>query len=302
MMERAAGIEAEPVATLTLVMLIGAALLFALVAAALCFALFGGPRWKSRLGSERAVIALGIALPILVLSALLIWGLTLTARLVWPQPEDPLRIRVTGKQWWWDVAYLGGAQPTTANEIVIPTGRMAEIELQSSDVIHSFWVPRLAGKIDMIPGKSNRLYLQAERPGIYLGHCAEYCGGPHALMKFRVIALPPDRYANWERQQAAPALAPRSAAAARGRDLFLGSSCAVCHAIRGTSAGGKLGPDLTHVGSRTTIASGMMPNNVGSLAAWIADTQHIKPGNRMPQFRVPPEDLIAVATYLSELK
>jgi cytochrome c oxidase subunit 2 len=301
-MERPAGLQAEPVATLTTAMTAGAGLLLGLVLIVLVLALFGRPRWRERIGRERTVIILGIGLPVLVLSALLIWGLSLTASLVWPKPTDPLRIRVTGKQWWWDVAYLGGARPRTANEIVIPTGRMAELELESSDVIHSFWVPRLSGKVDMIPGHSNRIYLQARQPGTYLGQCAEYCGGPHALMKFRVIALPPDQYAAWEARQATPALPPRTAAAVRGQSLFLGSACMVCHAVRGTPAAGKVGPDLTHVGSRSTIGAALMPNNVGTLAAWIADTQHIKPGNRMPAFTMPPQDLIALATYLDELE
>ncbi len=298
-----AGTLAEPVATLTLVMTIGALLLLALVVGALALALFGPPRWRARIGSERTVIALGIALPIVVLTALLVWGLTLTAKLVWPQPDNPLRIRVTGKQWWWDVAYQSGAQPITANEIVIPTGRVAEIELHSTDVIHSFWVPRLAGKIDMIPGKSNRLYLQADEPGVYHGHCAEYCGGPHALMGFTVVAHPPAQFARLMEARIDRAGAPAAPVAGRGAELFQSAGCAACHRIAGTQANGLAGPDLTHVGSRRMLGAGILQNNRGTMMGWIGNSQAIKPSNRMPPYTIlSAEELTALATYLEAQK
>lgn len=297
-----AGAQAEPVATLTIVMTVGAVALLALVIVMLGLAAFGSPRWKRRIGSERTVLLLGVGLPVILLSALLIWGLRLTSVLLWPPPADPVRIRVTAKQWWWQVAYLDGARPITANEIVIPAGRPAELDLRSSDVIHSFWVPRLAGKIDMIPGHSNRLVVHATQPGVYLGQCAEYCGGPHALMRMRIIALPPQDYEAWHARQAAPARAPQSELARRGQALFVANACMACHAIRGTPAAGRTGPDLTHIGSRDTIAAGIMPRNVGSIAAWITEAQHLKPQNKMPSFRMNSDDLLALATYLAELE
>ena len=214
-------------------------------------------------------------------------------------PIEPgaLRIEVTGEQWWWRVRYLdaqGAPDFETANEIRIPAGRPVLLELKSADVIHSFWVPSLAGKLDMVPGRTNRLRLLASRPGEYRGQCAEYCGGPHAFMALFVVAEEAAQFERWAEGQRKPAAAANA--------LFT-AHCGSCHTVRGTQAAGALGPDLTHVGSRLSIGAGLLPNNAGALAGWIASSQHLKPGNLMPSFRhFSGEELRAMASYLQTLK
>lgn len=222
-----------------------------------------------------------------------------------------MRVRVTGEMWWWRVAYLddqGREIVQDANEVHIPVGRPVVFELESADVIHSFWVPRLGGKTDMIPGRRNFMRLQADAPGTYGGQCAEYCGGPHALMGLVVVAHRPEAYAAWREKQARPAVATASvqtpmALIDQGRNVFTASGCGACHTLRGTEANGLAGPDLTHVGSRQTLGAGILPNNQGTMAGWISDSQGIKPGNRMPSYPVlTGQDLRAVAAYLDSLK
>ena len=301
-----AGPFAEPVALLSWVLLgvSGAVLLLVLVA--LTLALFGPRSWRRRLGGPRLVWAGGLAFPVVVLSALLIYGLGLTGRLSEAPAPGEMRVRVTGEMWWWRVAYLDGAGREVmqdANEVHIPVGRPVVFELDAADVIHSFWVPRLGGKRDMIPGRRNVLRLQADQPGVYAGQCAEYCGGPHALMGFVVVAHTPQSFEAWRAAQAAPAQAPVEHIAARGADVFAWAGCGACHTVRGTDANGLAGPDLTHVGSRRTLGAGILPNNRGTLAGWIADSQAIKPGNRMPAYPVlQGRDLQALAAYLEGLK
>lgn len=219
--------------------------------------------------------------------------------------EDALRIRVTGQQWWWQVRYES-AEPartlTTANEIHIPVGRPVRLTLASSDVIHSFWVPSLMGKQDLVTGRENELVLTARRPGVYRGQCAEFCGWQHARMAILVVAEEPEAFQAWYEAQLAPAAEPASAAARRGRDVFLSKACILCHAVQGTPAGGRTGPDLTHVGSRRSLAAGTLPNSRGALAAWIADPQAIKPGSRMPNVPLSGDELDAVAAYLAGLQ
>jgi cytochrome c oxidase subunit 2 len=216
-----------------------------------------------------------------------------------------LRIHITGHQWWWDVRYEN-AQPqrvfNTANEIHVPVGRPVLVTLSAKDVIHSFWVPSLAGKQDLIPGRDNTLVFSAERPGMYRGQCAEFCGLQHAHMAMLVIAEPPAAFEAWHETQLKPASTPTSAEQLRGRDAFLGKACVMCHAIRGTDAGGRTGPDLTHFGSRHTIAAGTLPTTRGSVAAFIADPQQIKPGVQMPRVTLSPDELNAVAGYLVGLQ
>jgi len=215
-----------------------------------------------------------------------------------------VRIEVTGELWWWRVRYLDASgKPVfeTANDIRIPAGEWVEFVLKSDNVIHSFWIPELGGKLDMIPGHVNRLRVRALDAGRYTGQCAEYCGAQHANMKFDVQAMAPDAFQAWLSAQAQPA-APAGPTLRQGERVFQ-QACAQCHTVRGTSAAGTLGPDLTHVGSRLSLAAGVLPNNVGALAGWIAGSQHIKPGNPMPSFdQLPGEDLRAVAHYLESLK
>lgn len=302
-----AGPQAETGALLTWVLIAMSVAIALLVLAAAALALRGGERWRARIGREGVVIGLGVGLPVAVLTALLVWSLLLTRALVPPRDPGALRLRVSGEQWWWRVTYLDrtpadGAPMQTANEIVIPTGRSIEIALVSPDVIHSFWVPRLSGKTDAIPGVVNRLAFTAARPGTYRGYCAEYCGGPHAHMGLRVIAMEPARYARWRAAQARAAAAPASPAARRGARIFDAAGCGGCHAVRGTEAVATFGPDLTHVGSRRWLGGGLLANTPRNRVRWIASTQHLKPGVHMPSFRqLPREDAEAIAAYLGAL-
>jgi cytochrome c oxidase subunit 2 len=282
--------------------------IFVLVVAATLFALAAPPAARAWLGSRSTVFIGGVAFPVVALTALLVYGLVLTGGFATPPGEAPLRIAVNGERWWWRLAYLDEAgEPAfaSANEIRVPVGRPVELLLTSDNVIHSFWVPALGGKLDMIPGRENRLVVEASRPGIYRGQCAEYCGGAHALMAFDVVALDADEFDAWQAVQAAPAPAPApsDAVLAHGRDVFLSAGCGACHGIRGIDAAGVLGPDLTHLGSRLTLAAGTLPNNRGTLAAWITQAQALKPGTLMPSFDIlEPEELNALVLYLESLK
>lgn len=296
------GPEAAVIAEVTWVLFAGGALIFIAVMLTAGWAAFGKRRlWLTRRG---VIIGGGVVFPLVTLFALLLYTLLAAAKITRPGEPD-LRIEVIGKQWWWDVRYYtpdGALDFITANEIHIPAGTSAEIVLRSADVLHSFWVPALAGKLDVIPGRENRLRLAAERPGMHRGQCAEYCGGPHALMAFLVVAEAPEDFERWRQRQREPAPPPRSAVARKGEQVFL-SYCAACHTVRGTPAAGELGPDLSHVGGRLSIAAGVLPNNAGTIAAWIADSQRIKPGNLMPSFgEFRGEELQALAAYVEGLK
>lgn len=250
----------------------------------------------------------GFLVPIAVLIFLFVeMMIVLTSKTV-AQPADPTpNIVVTGRQWWWNATYRFKGHPdeqvSLPTEIHIPVGKPMMIEVQSADVMHSFWVPKLNGKIDLIPGLSNYEVLEAVRPGTYLGQCASYCGEQHANMKFRVIAQSPEAYEAWLAHQRAPAAAPETAEAIRGEQVFMSSACSLCHTIRGTPARGTVGPDLTHLASRTTIAGGMLPNDTADLEAWVTHAQSLKPGTPMPNV---PEfsgaNLRALVAYLQTLK
>ncbi len=297
-----AGPYSEPVTTLAWALVVGGAIVFAIVLAALWIALYGSAKLKARLGGEKAIWGLGFAFPAVVLTGLLIWGLTLTASLsATRMTGDEMRVKIIGEMWWWRVHYQdadGRETMRDANELHIPVGKPVLLELESADVIHSFWVPRLGGKMDMIPGRTNRLLIQADKPGIYKGQCAEYCGGPHALMGFVVVAHTPADFARWRASRL-----PASGPGGTGLGLFLSSGCAACHTIRGTPANGLAGPDLTHVGSRQTLGAGILPNNPGTMAGWIADSQAIKPANRMPAYhQFSGEELLALTDYMVSRK
>lgn len=300
------GLDAESIATLGWIMFGSGAAVFLGVVGLAAYALLGGEGPRRYLASRSFVVAAGVLFPAATLTALLIYGLILTGARVAAPEADALRIEVTGEQWWWRVRYPGEANAApmvTANEIRIPVGRQVEIRLASADVIHSFWVPSLAGKVDMIPGTVNRIRLRATQPGTYRGQCAEYCGGPHALMAFYVVALDPAQFEDWLAAQRGPAAKPLTPTQMQGEGLFLSTGCGGCHAIRGTPAAGTIGPDLTHVGSRLSIAAATLPSTATSFARWISDNQHIKPNNRMPAFGILSNDqLAALGAYLAALK
>jgi cytochrome c oxidase subunit II len=254
------------------------------------------PRWATRM-----IVGGGVIFPIVVLAAL--WVLTLRDVAVLDQPpsEPTVRIEVVGKRWWWDVRYPDHGV-VTANEIHVPVGETVDLALRSADIIHSFWVPELMPKTDMIPGRDNRMWLRADRPGIYRGQCAEFCGLQHARMAFLVIAEPRSEFDAWLEEQAADAPEPTDAEARAGLQAFLSSPCVGCHTIRGTEASGTLGPDLTHVASRDTLAAATIPNTPENLLGWIENSQDVKPGNLMPPMELPPEQLRAIVAYLETLE
>jgi cytochrome c oxidase subunit 2 len=227
------------------------------------------------------------------------------ARALSAAPVQPLRIKVVGHQWWWEFEYesaLPSDRVRTANELRIPLDRPVQLQLTSQDVIHSFWVPGLQGKRDLIPGRTTTLTLQADRAGRFRGQCAEFCGHQHAYMRLLVHALEPHEYARWFDHEKSDARAPVSAIERRGQDVFLASSCPLCHAIQGTPAAAAVGPDLSHVGSRSTIAAGALENTPEHLARWIAEPQAVKPGTLMPATELPAADRTALAAYLWSLQ
>jgi cytochrome c oxidase subunit 2 len=251
------------------------------------------------------VIAAGVVFPTVVLAGLLVYGLAMLPPFLAPAPEGSLRVHVTGEQWWWRVRYTGpGGEPIDlANELRLPAGRAVELELESRDVIHSFWIPELGGKMDMIPGRRTRLLLHPTRTGTFRGVCAEYCGASHAYMAFAVRVVEEEEFSRWLAQQARPAEAPLEPVAARGRELFLGNGCGACHTVRGIAAAGRIGPDLTHVGGRDTLAAGRLANEADDLQRWITRPAELKPQVHMPGFAMlPPDDLRALAVFLESLK
>jgi cytochrome c oxidase subunit 2 len=301
-----AGPQASAINLIGWIMMAAGALIFLLVLALTAWAIYAPERWRGWLGSRAIVIWGGIAFPVVALAALLFYGLALVGDLVQGPGESPLRIEVIGERWWWRVHYLaedGGATVISANEVRIPAGRPVEFILSSPNVIHSFWVPSLGGKLDMIPGRETRLALEAERPGIYRGQCAEYCGEQHALMAFLVMAQEPEDFERWLAANSEPASPPANEAAVRGQAIFTSFGCGACHTIAGTEAAGVIGPDLTHIGGRLTLAAGTLPNNPRNMAKWIAASQAIKPDNLMPSYSMlAPDDLAALAAYLEGLR
>jgi cytochrome c oxidase subunit 2 len=239
-----------------------------------------------------------------VLAGLLIYGLGVMRSVAAQSGEEPVRIAVVGEQWWWRVTYsYQGSTIESANEIRIPINRPVELRLSSADVIHSFWVPNLAGKVDMIPGRTTLLRFAATRPGTSRGQCAEYCGGAHAFMSFHLVALEAGDFESWLARESGDAARPATKQQEQGQALFFASGCGGCHTIRGTPARGKIGPDLTRLGSRTTIAAAVLPNNQQAIARWIRDNQHIKPENLMVPYRgFDDSELEALSAYLASLR
>jgi cytochrome c oxidase subunit 2 len=300
------GPRAAEIASLAWVLFAVCGLVLVIVIGATWISIRGAPGLRARMAREATVYAGGIVFPAVVLIGLLGASLMLMrGHMAASRESGPLTIEITGEQWWWRVAYrLSDERPVlSANELTIPTGQDIVLVLRSADVIHSFWVPALGGKVDMIPGRVTTLVLNADRPGLYRGQCAEYCGGPHALMALPVHAMPPSEFEAWLAAQRAPAPAPPTALIASGQALFTSAGCGGCHTIRGTDSNGAIGPDLTHIGSRLSIGIDTLPMSTENLSQFITGGQHIKPGNRMPEFRIfSDEDLAALAAYLVALK
>ncbi len=299
-----AGSNAVEIAELAWLLFAGGGAILVLVLLVLWFAMRGSPRTRSHLAADATVIIGGIVFPAVTLTGLLIYGVTVMGAGL-PPPAEGERIEVTGERWWWRISYVAadGTRFASANEIHVPVGRPVDFLLTSADVIHSFWVPSLGGKVDMIPGRTTRLRLTAHRPGSYRGQCAEYCGGPHALMTLHVIAMTDAEFESWRTREAAPVLGPANDMERRGQAVFLNAGCGACHAVRGTAAAGTIGPDLTHLGARRSVGVETLPMTAENLARFIADGQHIKPGNTMPPFRVfSREERDALTGYLLSLR
>ena len=252
------------------------------------------------------IIKGGVAVTVITLFALMITSFQAGRAIdTLSRAQGPLEIKVTGQQWWWQVEYQDPTPSnmvTTANEIHIPIGRPIKIDLVSHDVIHSFWVPNLHGKKDLVPNYPTTIFLVADKPGIYWGQCAEYCGFEHAKMRLMVVAESPDDFNAWYSASQKPAAAPANDQQTRGQQIFMTSVCAQCHTISGTNASGRVGPDLSHVASKPYIASASLENTRENLMNWISDPQAIKPGIRMPMNTYTPEDLNALVDYIQNLK
>ncbi|MGE0160168.1 MAG: cytochrome c oxidase subunit II [Gemmatimonadales bacterium] len=247
----------------------------------------------------------GGILPVTLLAGVLTYSLAMLPDILESAPEGSLRVEVTGYQWWWRVRYIPpeGDPVESANEVRLPVNEPVRFDLVSQDVIHSFWIPPLGGKMDMIPGRRNTLSLLPTETGTFRGTCAEYCGTSHALMALAVVVQEPEEFERWLATERAAAASPQGALEQRGEQAFLASGCGACHAVRGTPADGSIGPDLTHVGGRMTLGAGTLPTSRASLRRFVAETERLKPGVRMPSFDMLPDaDLDAIAAYLASLR
>jgi cytochrome c oxidase subunit II len=265
------------------------------------------PVTKSEEADRKATWAVGsaVAVTVITLFVVLVLSVVTGKRAGGLTSKNSITIQIIGHQWWWEIVYpnpQADQTVTTANEIHVPVGTPVVILTNSADVIHSFWAPSINGKRDLLPGYSSAFWFKVDEPGIYRGQCAEFCGLQHAHMGFSVIAEPVDQFQAWEQQQLKPAADPTTPEATRGRAVFLTHACLMCHTIRGTDAGSRVGPDLTHLASRNMIAAETLPNSTGALAGWILDPQRIKPGVRMSPNPLAPDDLQALIAYLRSLQ
>ncbi len=300
---QAAGEAAHTIATVSWVLFAGGLLIFAGTMALLALSLRrGGTPVQPRLW----ILGGGVLFPGVVLAALYAWTLPNSPAWKPMPPPGALVVAVTGHMWWWEVRYrdpASGGEILSANEIRIPAGRPVYLALTSADVIHSFWVPQLAGKMDMLPGRMQHLLISADRPGTYRGQCAEFCGEQHARMALQVVAMEPAAFDAWLLAQALPAARPATPQQVTGQQAFLSNRCDACHTVRGAGAESRLGPDLTHVGSRLQLAAGTLENTPEARAHWIAHVQQVKPGARMPSYeRLDAQTLAAIADWLGALK
>lgn len=298
--------RARAIVDLTWFVLVLVAIVFVLTEAALVYFIIryrhrgetGEPR---QIAGNRRLEFAWTAIPVLLLAVVFV----LTARTmhtVDAAGTPALTVEVTGHQWWWEYRYPDQGI-ITANELHLPVGQDVRLRLTSGDVIHDFWVPQLGRKMDLVPGQVNEITLRADRPGTYRGACAEYCGTQHAWMRLLVIADPPDQFAAWLEGQRQPPELATDPVAARGRQFFAtgAGNCAACHTVAGYTSG-QVGPDLTHIDSRTTLGAGVLTNNSDNLTRWLANPQAVKPGNRMPNPRLSTEEVQALVAYLTSLK
>jgi len=254
--------------------------------------------------AKRWILLGGVALPAVVLVPLFVASVRTLSALMHVTGDD-LTVHVTGHQWWWQIRYKGAdttGDILAANEIHIPVGRRVRIELATADVIHSLWIPNLHGKTDLVPGRTNVMWIEASRPGMSRAQCAEYCGTQHAHMALPVVAESQGVFDDWLARERLPAPVPLDSTARAGALVFMSAGCGPCHTIRGTAAGGVLGPDLTHIAGRRTIGAGTLANTPANLARWIADPQAIKPGNKMPRIPLTSQQLTDVVAYLGTLR
>jgi cytochrome c oxidase subunit II len=307
----AAGPYADALERLWWFFFIACTAVYALVAISFVIAIVRGGRRGApdltREGTRRSAIWVGAGMiaTVLILISMLVVSVA-TGREISPFAAKYVHdIEVKGHQWWWEIQYRhprADLIAQTANELHLPVGEPARITLTSSDVIHSFWIPNLHGKRDLIPGRKSVITLRADRPGIYRAQCAEFCGLQHAKMAFIVVVESKEQFEQWLNRQRLPAPHPKTADQQRGQQVFLTTTCVMCHAIKGTSAGARTGPDLTHVASRRTLGAAVIPNTRGNLTGWVADAGSVKPGVLMPPNPLEPEDLEAVVAYLESLK
>jgi cytochrome c oxidase subunit II len=272
------------------------------IALALWAAVFRRRVKKVKQGNAQGfVLVLGVVIPGAILAAT--FGLTVGSLASSSDPPTPteVTVEVTGHRWWWEVRYPE-AGFTTANEIHVPTGTPVRLRLKTADVLHSFWVPELMPKVDLLPRRVNETWFSADSAGVYRGQCAEYCGLQHAHMAFRIVAEPQAEFDAWLERQSQDAIEATTELERQGREVMETSTCATCHTVRGTSADGTAGPDLTHVGSRDRLGAGAIPNDFGHMSGWVANSQTVKPGNAMPPQQLSPDELRAVVTYLQSLE
>ncbi len=298
-----AGPQAQAIADIGWAMALGAAALTLLVT---------GLLWRALRGPHRAVrplrwlVGAGLVMPVVVLAALMGWSQWHARVVMADPPPDALVVGLTGHMWWWELRYrhpAGGADIVTANEIRVPVGRTVWLALSSADVIHSVWLPQLAGKMDTVPGRVNRLVFRVDRPGVYRGQCAEFCGVQHARMALHLVAMPPADFEAWLQTQATGARVAATPQQQRGREAFLAQRCSACHTVRGVAEESRLGPDLTHVGSRVALGAGTLPNDPQAMADWITRVQDFKAGARMPDYRqLDAPTLQDIAAWLSHLQ
>jgi cytochrome c oxidase subunit 2 len=283
--------------------------IFVAVLAVLVVALFHRRRDPPDRGASVAslprTVAAATALTVVILFGFLIASISTSRAIASVRPETAISIAVTGHQWWWEIEYEEGVpemRMRTANEIHSPVGRPVVFKVTSRDVIHSFWVPNLHGKRDLIPGYTTAIWLQATRPGVFRGQCAEFCGLQHAHMALEVVAEPEDAFNRWLAERRTSAATPGAEREQRGQSVFMSARCAGCHTIRGTDAAGQVAPDLTHLASRGTLGAGTLPNTREHLEAWLRDPQATKPGNQMPPNPLSPDDMQALIAYLETLR